>query len=150
MYTPIESGGPAVFEGDSLFLEEMPSDRRSSILNGWIFALFGIYDFWLATRDQHAYDLFNLSLGTLKLNLEIYDAGYWSYYDALGHMSSLFYHNLHICQLTALSMIDDDGLITKIRNRWIRYRESKKKRAKAFIVKVMQKLREPGKVVIVR
>jgi len=45
MCRPLESGGPAIIEEESLFLEEVPTIPRSSILNGWIFALFGLYDF---------------------------------------------------------------------------------------------------------
>jgi len=150
MYRPLEYGGPAIIEKESLFLEEAPAIPRSSILNGWIFALFGIYDFWLVFKDENAYNLFKLSLDTLKGHLHKYDAGYWSYYDVRGHLASPFYHDLHIHQLTALAMIDDYSLFTQFRDRWIRYRQSWKNRVRALCVKAMQKLHEPGEGVIVR
>jgi len=148
MRRPIEKKGPAIFEGDYLFLEEMPTVPRCTILNGWIFALFGLYDYWLAFKDTTTFEIFNVSLGTLKQHLEKYDAGYWSYYDVLGHLSSSFYHDLHIYQLTALTLIDSDPVFTKFRNRWLDYEKSSKNRTRAFVVKAIQKLKEPGEVAI--
>jgi hypothetical protein len=150
MCRPLESEGPAIIEGESLFWEEAPTIPRSSILNGWIFALFGLYDFWLAFKDKNARELFRLSLDTLKGHLHEYDAGYWSYYDVQGHLASPFYHDLHIHQLTALAIIDNDSLVAEFRDRWIRYQQSWKNRVRALGVKVIQKLREPGEVMIVR
>lgn len=150
MCRPIEKGGTAIFEGQFLFLEELPIIPRSSVLNGWIFALFGLYDFWLATNDKDSYKYFILSFNTLKYNLRKYDTGYWSYYDMRGHLSSPFYHDLHINQLIALSMIDNDILITNCLNLWIRYRNSCKNRSLAFVVKSIQKLRDPGEAVIIQ
>ncbi len=121
MCRSLESGGTTIREGESVFLEETPTIPRSTILNGWIFALFGVYDFWLAFRDVTARDLFNCSFNTLKRHLLDYDAGFWSYYDVQGHLSSPHYHYLHIQQLSALSMIDNDPLITEVRDRWISY-----------------------------
>ena len=150
MCRPLESGGPAIIEGRSLFLEEVPTIPRSSILNGWIFALFGLYDFWVAFNDENAHELFRLSLETLKGHLYEYDAGYWSYYNAQGHLASPFYHDLHIHQLTALALIDNDRFVVEFRDRWIGYSQSWKNRVRAFSVKAMQKLREPGEAVIIR
>lgn len=150
MTKPVESRGPAIIEGQSLFLEEAPASPRTSILNGWIFALFGLYDYWLATKDQNAYHLFNLSFNTLKHHLHEYDAGYWSYYDVRGHLASPFYHDLHIHQLTALAMINNDGSIVEFRDRWVRYQKSWMNRTRALFVKAIQKTREPGEVVIIR
>ena len=150
MCRPLENGGPAIIGKESLFLEEAPAIHRSSILNGWIFALFGLYDFWLAFKDENARALFRLSLDTLKGHLHEYDAGYWSYYDVRGHLASPFYHDLHIHQLTALALIDNDTLVAEFRNRWIGYSQSWKNRVRALCVKAMQKLREPGEAVIIR
>jgi len=150
MCRPIEKGGPAIIEGTSLFLEEIPNVPRSSILNGWIFATFGLYDFWLAFMDKNAFDLFRLSYDTLKRHLQDYDAGYWSCYDVQGHLASPFYHDLHIHQLTALAMINNDVSIVECRNRWIRYQRAWKNRVRALTVKTIQKLRDPGEVVVIR
>lgn len=150
MCKPMESGGPAIIEGEWLFLEEEPTAPRSSILNGWIFAIFGLYDFWLAFKDGRSRELFQISLATLKQHLADYDAGYWSYYDIRGHLASPFYHELHIHQLSALAMVDDSNVIASYRDRWIRYQGAWLNRVRALGVKAMQKLRDPGEVVIKR
>ena len=147
---PLEEGGPAIRENENLFLEEVPSIPRASILNGCVFSLFGFYDFWLAFDDDNARDLFQHSLNTLKRHLVEYDAGYWSYYDIRGHLASPFYHDLHISQLTALFMVDEDPIIAKQRDRWIWYRSRRSNRIRAFFIKAIQKFRNPGEVVIVQ
>ena len=150
MQKPIEEGGTAVFEETELFLEEMPSVPRSSILNGWVFALFGLYDFWLAFDNTNALDLFRQSVSTLKRHLQEYDTGYWSRYDVQGRLASSFYHDLHIHQLDALAMVDNDHILVEVRNRWVQYYQRRSNRMRAFLVKAKQKLREPGEAVIVR
>lgn len=148
--TPVDEGGPAVFEGKCLFLEEIPSVPRSSILNGWIFALFGLYDFSLTFDDETARNLLELSLDTLKEHLQDYDTGYWSRYDRLGNLASPFYHDLHIHQLTALSMIHHDPIFVQFRDRFTRYRQSLMKRSKALGIKALQKLRKPAEVIVIK
>jgi len=150
MIKPIEDGGPSLHENGFLFLEESPSRPRSSILNGWIFSLFGLYDYWLALKDQEAYELFRRSLATLKKHLHQYDAGYWSYYDTQGHLASPFYHDLHIHQLSALALVDQDPLWVEYRDRWALYQRKRWSRVKALGIKMVQKLKEPGEVVITR
>ncbi len=150
MLTSIEKGGPSRWEGKYLVLEEIPSFPPSSILNGWIFAIFGLYDFWLAFQDSKIREYFELSLNTLKDRLVDYDSGYWSFYDRLGHMSSPFYHDLHIHQLSALAMIDSDPIFLEYRDRWHAYQQAMLNKVKAFAVKAWQKIKEPGEVVVVK
>lgn len=142
--TPVSDGGPMIIQGNDVFLEEYVSIPRSSILNGWIYALFGLYDYWLAFGDSEAWNLYQRSLYTLKNSLHQYDTGYWSYYDVCGHVASGFYHDLHIHQLTALVMVDNDPLLARQRDRWMEYQQGLGNRARAFLVKAVQKLREPG------
>ncbi|MFQ5772720.1 MAG: D-glucuronyl C5-epimerase family protein, partial [bacterium] len=47
LVTPLEQGGTSNYISGELFLEELPMVPKNTILNGWIFALFGIYDFHL-------------------------------------------------------------------------------------------------------
>ncbi len=99
---PVENGGVCYILSGNIFLEEAPTSPRNTILNGWIFAMIGLYDYYLAFNDLKVKDLLMKTLLTLKSHLSDYDAGYWSYYDIRRHISSPFYHNLHIAQLKAL------------------------------------------------
>jgi len=150
MCRSIEEGGPAIYEGKDIFLEEVPSNPRVSILNGWIFALFGLYDFWLAFSDKQTYGIFKQSLDTLLAYLGEYDAGYWSYYDIQKHLASPFYHDLHIHQLKALVMVESNSRLTQVLGRWEAYQQSRVNRFRALSVKALQKLREPGEAVVIR
>lgn len=150
MRIPVEYGGVMVEAGEDIFLEETPSKPRNTILNGWIFALFGIYDLWICLKDKEAEEMFYRSLNTLKQHLADYDTGYWSYYNIRGNLASPFYHDLHINQLKALAKIDSDPIWFNYVQRWLHYQKQYKNRGKAFVVKAIQKLRDPGEAVIIR
>ncbi|MDD3565961.1 MAG: D-glucuronyl C5-epimerase family protein, partial [Methanothrix sp.] len=94
-------------------------------------------------------ELFRISLATLRNHLNEYDSGYWSYDDVQGHLASPFYHDLHIQQLTALSMISGDDIFRGFCDCWIGYQNISKNRIKALVSKGIQKLRDPGDVVII-
>jgi hypothetical protein len=53
------------------------------ILNGFIFALFGLYDYYRVTQDEHALELFNAGIETLRSKLHLYDTGRVTRYDLL-------------------------------------------------------------------
>jgi len=147
---PVEKGGVAYFTDDGLFLEEIPTIPRNTILNGWVFALMGIYDYWLAFDDIKAKELFSLSLDTLKRHLSDYDAGYWSYYDIMGHIASTFYHSLHIALMEALCLISPFTEFKYYKRKWEACLKRKFNRLRATIVKGYQKIIEPSPVVVIK
>lgn len=147
---PIENGGVCYILNSDIFLEEAPVFPRNTILNGWIFAMIGLYDYYLAFNDVKVKDLFMKMLLTLKKHLSDYDAGFWSYYDIRKHISSPFYHSLHIAQLKALNMIEPDEVFEYYINKWSNYQKSLFKRCRALSLKIYQKLREPQEVVIIK
>ncbi len=150
MLTPVEQGGTGNYAAGGLTLEECPSMTRNTILNGWVFALFGIYDFCLATGDAAHSRTFTRSLGTLANELGRFDAGYWSYYDQQGALASPFYHDLHISQLRALHMASGLDDLQQAVDRWEAYRQSRVNKTRAFVRKAYQKVKQPPAVVIVR
>lgn len=150
MIKPIELGGTAYHHDDGVYLEEYPSNGKNTVLNGWIFSLFGVYDFYLTTGEKSVQDIFENSFSTLKDNLHRFDAGFWSYYDEQRAMASPFYHNLHISQLEALFMVTKDNVIRQYIEKWKSYRQNFLKRNYAFILKVYQKLKKPPPVVIIK
>jgi heparosan-N-sulfate-glucuronate 5-epimerase len=81
MTKTVPEGGVAfVDDSGDLWLEEYLVDPPTHILNGFIWALWGVYDFWLATSDPAAKQIFDRSIATLKANLHKYDTGFWSRY----------------------------------------------------------------------
>jgi hypothetical protein len=156
-----EKGGVTCFDADAVFLEEAPSQPaypeacpsgrpRNTVLNGWIFALFGLYDYNLAADEAPVGELFERSIDTLARHLAGYDSGYWSYYDSQKRISSHFYHSLHISQLEALSLISEKRIFEKYHRRWTDFEDKFINRTRAFVVKAFQKLKEPARITIVK
>jgi len=140
MITPVEKGGTCFIEGESLYFEERPELIRNTILNGWIFALFGIYDLWLITSEETYMNLFTRSVSSLIASIEFYDRGYWSNYDLRNNIANPFYHNLHIAQIRALyEVVKDERLLHKV-NQWETFGKSRLKKARAVLVKVRQRV----------
>ena len=140
MLVPIEEGGTAVYEGKDLYLLEYT--HLPIVLNGWVFALFGIYELYLATKDSRYELAYKKTVKTLKETLAKYDNGYWSLYDRGDKIASPFYHKLHISQLQALQKIDNDPIWQEYIDRWSGYQNSFWKPKRAFIKKAIQKILE--------
>jgi heparosan-N-sulfate-glucuronate 5-epimerase len=149
LIAPQEKGGTAHYKDKELYIEEIPSAGEKVILNGWIFALFGIYDYFLAA-SRPAERIFNQSFKTLQSNIHKFDSGYWSFYDWTGTLASPFYHNLHISQLEALFILTGEESIKHYIEKWKNYKKSFCKSKYAFILKAHQKLKNPSPVVIIK
>jgi hypothetical protein len=80
-----------------------PSDR---ILNGFIQALVGLYDYTAITKDPLGLALFEAGDAEARVLVPHYDTGAWSLYDQFGE-SDLNYHELlteflqHLCERTS-------------------------------------------------
>ena len=76
-----------------------------SILNGFIQALVGLYDYTAITRDPLGLTLFEAGDAEARAQVPHYDTGAWSLYDQFGE-SNLNYHELlteflqHLCERT--------------------------------------------------
>ena len=149
MLAPIDSGGTAVQLGDQLILDEYPSSRCTPVMNGWIFAIFGLYDYGLAVPDQTISVALAKTVLTLAEWLPKFDAGYWSRYDTAGAIASPFYHRLHIAQLDALSRAFPEQVeFAAWRNRFESQLRSTLKASRAVGCKLIQKLMHPPRIVI--
>ena len=51
MQKPADQGGVCCYESDEVYLEEYPGPVRDTVLNGWVFSLFGVYDYLLRFPD---------------------------------------------------------------------------------------------------
>lgn len=142
---PIEEGGVQfVDEGGDLWLEEYLVSPPTHILNGFIWALWGVYDYYLATSDLRAQELFYRCAQTLVRNLDRYDLGYWSLYELSGArlpmVASPFYHRLHVVQLRILSLLTGVPRFARVADNWENYGRSRAKVARALCYKSAFKL----------
>lgn len=127
-----------------VWIEEYLVDPPTHILNGFLWALWGVYDYALATGDPEARRLFEEGLATLRENLHRYDAGFWSLYELSGTrlrmIASPFYHRLHIVQLRVTHRLCGEPLFAETADRWERHLRSPLKRARALLHKAAFKL----------
>lgn len=138
--------GGVIGEIDGLHtLEEFPNSNNFAILNGSIFALFGVYDLYISTRQPIYEEFFREHVTSIGLMLPRYDLGYWSRYDLSGNIASPFYHDLHISQLEALAIVEPNGLFKEFADKFSKYRNSRFCSAAAICTKISQKIfeREP-------
>ena len=141
----IEHGGVAFTdESGDLWFEEYIVSPPTHILNGFIWALWGLHDYFLETRDNSAQDLFFRGVRTLLHNLDRYDLGFWSLYEQSGTrlpmVASPFYHQLHIVQLRVMRRLTGEEKFAEVSDRWDSYARSRAKRTRALCYKSAFKL----------
>lgn len=140
MLLSIEDGGTTIYRGDDIFLQECTN--QPTVLNGWIFAIFGLYDYVKVSGDKNLKVILEKTLNTLSNYLPALDNKYWSMYNLDGMITSPFYHNLHIAQLNALYDLFGMEIFNHYSYKWKIYQGNWFNRKRAFLVKVSQKLSE--------
>ena len=132
----IEDGGVVWRNGQGdVFCEEVAAEPAAHILNGALFALFGLYDLHHTRPQPWVGKLFEELTATLRRRLELFDSGAWSYYSLLvgrggrRHVASLRYHAFAIAQLRVLAAMTGDSYFGEIAQRWSDYRRNLRSRA---------------------
>jgi heparosan-N-sulfate-glucuronate 5-epimerase len=142
---PTSEGGVCFMDelGD-IWFEEYIVAPPTHILNGFIWAAWGVHDYFLATADINAEQLFLKAATSLRRNLPRYDLGFWSLYEQSGTrlpmLASLFYHRLHIVQLRVMYRLTGDALFSDYADRWENYERSPANRNRALCYKAIFKL----------
>lgn len=142
---PMQSGGVAFTDGSGdLWFEEYIVSPPTHILNGFIWATWGLYDYFLATNDRSVHELFSRAVRTMLHNLDRYDLGFWSLYEQSGTrvpmVASPFYHQLHIVQLRIMHRLTGEATFAHVADRWESYSRSRSKRTRALAYKSVFKL----------
>lgn len=141
MLKPVSEGGTALYEDNDLKLAEYT--HRPIVMNGWIYAWWGLFDYVLATDDTGIYKkALGASCDTLIKCLPQFKTWYWSKYDLGGRMASPFYHNLHVAQMQAMYLLTGHEVFRDYANRWERQQKNQICKAMAFVKKAIQKIRE--------
>lgn len=141
MISPMDDGGTAYSDKEEAILYEAVG--RPVVLNGWIFSVFGLYDYLiLFPNDRKAKKFFDKTIKSLCDRLEQFDLGYWSKYDDGEMVASPFYHRLHISLLNALYDLTGKKVLNEYADRFNEYSNSKYNAARAFTKKAFQKITE--------
>ena len=141
----VASGGIVFCDSDqNIWFEEYIVSPATHILNGFIWAAWGVYDYFLATGSREAMRLFGAAVKTLHANLARYDLGFWSRYELSGTflpmIASRFYHRLHITQLRVMHKITSENIFEHYAAKWEAYARSKSKQTRALCYKSAFKL----------
>ncbi len=111
--TEVRDGGVTSYTEYGPFYEEYTAGAPTLVLNGMIFALFGVCDRLRAfPEDRLAGRIFDEGIRTLEKILPEYDLGYWSRYNLCGapwypdvDPATIAYQRLHVAQLEVLYRI---------------------------------------------
>ena len=126
-------------------LEEIVSSPPSFILDGAMYGLFGVFDYYFYyDLDPLAQPSVQRLVSTLARSLFLFDLGYWSRADLYPRRmlmpASPYYHSVHIAQLQALYSLTDVQRFDFYAKRWQEYQQSFFCRSCAFFSKVLFKL----------
>lgn len=92
--------------GEYLWLEHYPLKRPDHILNAHLHAIFGIYEYWQATRSPEARKVLRGAITTMSRHAESYRRpGGLSLYGLRSRSLIGKYHEIHIWQLLLLAKI---------------------------------------------
>ena len=126
------------------WIEEYIVSPPTHILNGFIWGLWGIYDYTLQFPNHQGKALFKNYVKTLIQKLHTYDTGYWSLYEHSGTwmkmIASSFYHKLHIVQLRVMYSLTSKNIFYEKADKWERYLNKSFNRRKAFLHKAIFKV----------
>ena len=141
----VSEGGVAYTDNNGyLWFEEYIIKPYSHVLNGFIWSLFGVYDYYLVSNINEAKIIYGSAVKTLTNNLYRFDIGFWSLYaispTKLKLIASPFYHSLHIVQLDILYGITKIKKFLEFKQRWKAYRDSWLKRNYALAYKILFKI----------
>lgn len=140
MLLDIKNGGTTEYNTGKIYLHEFT--HLPVVLNGWIFSLFGLYDYILLTNDKIVEKVYNTSIFTLEEEIYRFDNGYWSMYNFDKMITSPFYHKLHIAQLEVLYDLTGIKIFKEYAIKWKKYLNKRYNKNKAFFIKVLQKILE--------
>jgi heparosan-N-sulfate-glucuronate 5-epimerase len=147
MRTPVEERGLRGQLEGMPWPEEYPTAPPAHVLNGAMFALWGMRDVAIGLDDAEAGRDFDLGIDALVKNLPRYDTGYWSLYSLFPHpvsnVASSFYHSLHVSQLEVMNRFAPRPEFEATRQRWAEYGSSQSCRRRAFASKAMFRLLVP-------
>lgn len=139
-------GGVLVTDGNGdVWIEEYLVERPSHILNGFMWALWGVYDYAQWSRRPEASQLWERCLATLQTRLRDFDTGWWSLYEARDEgremLASRYYHTLHITQLQVMHRLTGRPEFSQVAARFQGYLDRRSNRVHAFARKAIFKLR---------
>lgn len=97
------------------FIEEFNVSGGTSVLNGSMFALLGLFDYEKFIGEEGEFSRFENALRNL---LPLFCFGCWSYYDRHGSLCSKFYQQLHVDLMEVFYQLTGNPTYRQYGKRW--------------------------------
>jgi hypothetical protein len=122
----LDKGGLRIKGKKGFWYPEYGQARKSPpfVLNGFIYCLLDLYYIYQKTKNKKAKYLFDKGLQELKVQINIYDSGDWTYYDRLKNPARYDYHVIHVLQLNDLYKITKEERFLKLKQKWEKYKRA--------------------------
>jgi hypothetical protein len=123
----IERGGVVWRREGDVFFEEIANEHAPHVLNGCIFALWGIWELRERSGTSWLDPLIEECTGTLLRWLPQFDTGWWTLYSLLRsaagrpQVATLKYHEFHIAQMRVLAQMFENRAFAEAAGRWSAY-----------------------------
>lgn len=140
MLESIENGGTCLYKNNDVIFQEYVSEYNLSVLNGWIFSIFGLFDYTIINKEDKYKTILDLTVNSMAKLLCKYDRGFWSNYDLKKTIASPAYHDLHIRQLQLMYELFGKEEFNIYANKWQKYQQSKINKIFAMLIKLKQKI----------
>lgn len=130
----LDGGVAAPSANGGIFFEEVCTYPAARILNGYVLAVYGLYDYLMVDENPQIRRLADWSVETLHEYLPDYDLGYWSGYDLLYQRASpRFYHLLHAALMQGLAYYTGCQHCIAVGDRWFAYERPRMRRVRYYI-----------------
>lgn len=147
-YSGLQHEGGVVYrDKDNVWLEEVIFSKPNHILNGLVWALWGVRDYAVFVKDDYATQLYMETEMTLSRILDRYDLGFWTCYDDISCIKgpimpvSSYYQKLHTIQMLAMYQLTQKEIYYEKYKKWLSYYNNYFYRKLTFCWKCYFKLR---------
>lgn len=141
MLLSVKQGGTCYYRNENQpIFQEYVSEDNLSVLNGWIFSIFGLFDYTLINKDKKYKTILDNTVKCLASELDKYDRKFWSNYDQKKTIASPAYNNLHIKQLRLLKIMFGNDKFGLYADKFEKYENKKIYKYLAMIIKLRQKI----------
>lgn len=120
----VRHNGVTTYHTEGPFYEEYPCLPSRHVLNGFIYALWGLHDLVRFDEDNEARLLWNNGLETLTSWLPRYDMKYWSLYHLPArppNPATVKYHVLHVDQMSVMFELTGLSIFDEYSGKWRQY-----------------------------
>lgn len=122
-FVEVKDGGVSYKSDDGWWYEEYAHENAipSRVLNGMMYAVLGIDEYYDYTGDINAHFLLGNGISALKTEISRYDNEGYSYYDILQTPAGKKYHTVHIILSQKLYEISDAEIFKTYHEKWKNY-----------------------------